>query len=51
MGKEKESFIAYDKNITRRERRNRYDVYMKNKLVEMIAVWLVWNSKQPPIQY
>ncbi|PEJ98052.1 hypothetical protein CN690_20865 [Bacillus wiedmannii] len=33
MGKKKEIFIVYDKNIKRRERRNRYDLYMKNRPV------------------
>ncbi|PEM63994.1 hypothetical protein [Bacillus pseudomycoides] len=36
MGKEKESFILYDQNIKRRERRSRYDLYMKNKPVTRV---------------
>jgi len=36
MGKEKEIFIVYDQNIKRRERRNRYDLYMKNKPVTRV---------------
>ncbi|OJE34991.1 hypothetical protein BAQ49_03880 [Bacillus proteolyticus] len=36
MGKKKEISIVYDKNIKRRERRNRYDLYMKNKLVTRV---------------
>ncbi|QWI17437.1 hypothetical protein EXW48_16265 [Bacillus wiedmannii] len=33
MGKKKEIFIVYDKNIKKRERRNRYGLYMKNRPV------------------
>lgn len=33
MGKKKEIFIVYDKNLTRCERWNRYDLYIKNKPV------------------
>ncbi len=36
MGKKKEISIVYDKNIKRRERRNRYDLYIKNKAVTRV---------------
>lgn len=36
MGKKKEIFIVYDKNIKRRERRNRYALYMKNRPVTRV---------------
>ncbi|QEL88168.1 hypothetical protein DN409_28045 (plasmid) [Bacillus mycoides] len=53
MGKKKEIFIVYDKNIKRRERRNRYDLYMKNGPVtrvfqrkEVISVVNIYVEKE-----
>ncbi len=53
MGKKKEIFIVYDKNIKRRKRRNRYDLYMKNGPVtrvfqrkEVISVVNIYVEKE-----